>query len=1275
MSSDPRGKFVKRASVPGVQRERQAKQQADIRKNKKEEDLERRRKGALAAEVDAVGGPAAAAAAAAAAAPGQRAEVGAPGMGDVDEKKEEEDDDLIDPSSVASAASAASASAAAAAAAAPSRQPAAVGPDDESAGLVLVRAVPSAPAAEANTDTISGLKRRDYFAWLLFRALARGDFHHDFGENQPTRDKIDAGDENRFFEIAKLVSKKGAVWLRTKFKENIGKNLFTLIADNIDRILPQYTGSLPGIGADAEATKINNTGVKPGRFADEDTLLTMVGLDWKALKIEISGKTPGEAIDKPFATNAIQGGRTYKIRACPYRMGGKGTSGYSQNRAPVEALKLVTGGKKKFACIIDASGGFPFSELRNKDLLTEDARDCEVNIIESIENGADSATKILPPPIRGTKAFEPPTLRFLRDKENTVNYPLWENTNDPKSNIYSTIHIVLNRVSDKEVEANLIVRDATGNTIESFSIGDVSNTSNVKNATLYALAVLLEKGLVNEALVYVLIKRMGDWCQALSLLDVDRLYGIFNDKGDAVAVAAEAEARRAGGGQHGGGKEVTIRQLQADDYAIGIVTNDRILLAFCILLGLNVFYTSAMDIALLIYFENSMIAQTDEQATARLTSTLESIGDPSGKISQIEGHIQEIKSARDALIAGKLLATKSVPHYIYNLRNLLSNLARLRLDFDQLKTQVEQYMITAKDATKKPRERLTAANGVVSVLTKLDIDINYNKTVLASMIDPGRFPTPPGAEAYIGSYPDSLTDKIRLQALARVLSSGGRVTKSVEITEAKSILLETRGDLQQLNGKAVNLLSGITILRDVTSFGAAPDSKTENNYKEVLSVLPLLQLYIPRVGGGQTGGGVSEDINTVLYAITAGRSIRVLSTPEAVEATSTVNIYKIGDTYYDKKLKGYTVADEYIVTEDDLLLFSLAFRGLITTPPPIPADDASKLKLYYICNRYLLLLFDTMMNDLDTISQEQVESIEKIGPTESVDSGLFEVGTPTRTRMNQIIQTMRKMTEFVSKDKDTVIKETLGLYTNPPTGDLPQVFLSINLVKTGSVPLRTSLLANIAATQTSVTAERTETVKREQALVTPIQDVFIVDSLAQRLNVTLKLSPPELESLGNAIREALRVALPVNVVSTFMENTDPENPLEGILDIQRRILSIPGLPSFLQSAIQSWATKAGKSIPPGFIETIPTYVTGFKVDVETRIQSARPRAAVGNPEKDDEDDDNELGGGSRLESGGTVETNADTSSSGNRVSPGGRRGLYAGLRKQSGSGSASGVRE
>ena len=773
-------------------------------------------------------------------------------------------------------------------------------------------------------DEIRGITRRDVLAWTLFRHLARGDFRHDFNERVNTRDLITAGDENRFFDIAKRISKKGDVWLRTNFKKYINETIFDILSSSFDAIL------LPPSPASTQTIE---------KFFDEPELLKMVGIDFAGIKQAVSQLEPGAAIQGNFVIPEVAT-RNYTIRSSSYRLGLKGTPGYSQNRNVTQMFREVTG-KEKFALIVDASGGLPLTEILNTS-LDPYAPGGEFFIIENIENASDSATKLTNLKKTTDATRPPPKLSFLKDKENTVVYPLWNFAQDPKSNIYASLKIVLNRISDDEVEANIIRVDAEGNTLQTFNIGDVANSSNVKNATLAALAVFIDQGTVPESFVYTLIKRMGDWCQALSMLDLDRVYSVLNQ---------ERQPTR----------ETTLRDMLVDT-EIGVVTNDRILLAFCILHGLNVFFTSAMDLARLIYFKNNNDVPSGpalEQRSAQLYASAQVLP----TIPDFQTPVTNTSNA--------LLEETELPAYISKLRNFMSNVGRLRNEFEPLTKQYDANK-QKYDATTGV-ERFNAANAMVSTLAKLELDIEYNQKTISDLLTQ--------------EYPGSPRDTIRIDALRRKLASGARITKSVEIVEGKEILLSVRDDLKQVLAKGIvpNLSALIR-----TNF-KPPTERSQVNYDEILSVIPALRILVPQP---QQGGG-REDI---VYRAIRTRSIRVIPNGTQ-ESTSTVNLYKQGSSYVDEKLNAYTVADEFIVTKDDLKVIELIFRHLKPTP-----------KTKYICLKYLLLVCDIQLNLLYNFKGE-LKAVET-----GDEAGILEAGTIQRDKIVRFMNVSLQLEEAIKKD-------------------------------------------------------------------------------------------------------------------------------------------------------------------------------------------------------------------------------------------------------------------
>jgi hypothetical protein len=812
-------------------------------------------------------------------------------------------------------------------------------------------------------DAIRGISSREYIVWLMFRDLARGDFKHDFGERVPARDLFTAADVNRFFEIAKNVSKKGKVFLTQKFlNDAVDKTVFQLLGGTFDRFIPNAPAPPAPVAA-------------PGQgFLTEEELFTRVtGMDFNGVK----------RLEAPSQLNfRLPNGtaRSYTIRSSSYRQGLRGSPQYNLNRNIATMFQEVTG-KNKFALIIDASGGLPLTEILNTTLGPAPTAATEFFIIENIENASDSATKLTN--IRASPpggAVPIPTLRFLKDSANTIVYPIWENNADPKSNIYSSLKIVLNRVANDETEADIEVTNGAAKTI--IHIGDVSNSSNVKNASLRAYAEFLEKGLgAPDPYVYTLIKRMGDWCQALSLLDLDRQYNILDTSRGLVPVP----------------NTTTLRSMLVDT-EVGIVTNDRILLSYCLLHGINVFYTTAMDVAKMIYFKNNNDVPAGPVLQEQITAMYEPYRTSPDAMRLITPHIASIQTALQAY--ERLIVAQSQVHlYIQQIRNYFTNVGNLRTEFDTLNAQYitnKRILDVAGGDAAVLVNKFNAVNALISIATKITLDIAHNDSILQNL--------------NAGIYSGMQTDGIRLESLRRKLATGGRITKSVEIVEAKNILLGVRDDIKQVVAKGIVPIERIrSLLKDRF---AAPDERAQTNYDEIMSVVPVLKLILPppAAGGGQKGGAI-EQLPNVFRALRT-RSIRII--PAGVEEqTSTVNFYKIGDVYYDEKMKPYTVSDEYIITEDDLSTFRLLFNGLVA---PVPPTDEVK----YVFLKYLLLRLDILSQEFENLQYEYQE-----------DVSVFEPGTIQYNKLGDIRNTALLLGTLTG---ERLLPTTMYLYLNtiPP---------------------------------------------------------------------------------------------------------------------------------------------------------------------------------------------------------------------------------------------------
>lgn len=807
-----------------------------------------------------------------------------------------------------------------------------------------VVAPPPAAAVVASSDTVRGISSRDQFIWSLYRALARGDFHHDFGERTATRDLITPGDENRFFELAKNVSTKGAVFLRTEFKNKyVGRTLFELLAATFDRMLvPAPVGF----------------STQDMTFPDEVGLLASIGVNFGDVKDRMGRN---ETIPE-LAVNAGAGlTRTYTVRSSSYRAGPRPPSKvgpeyelYKKNRNISSMFREVSGGdKQNFALIVDATGGLPLTEILNATLTPTPAGACRFYVIQNIENSSDSADKVQH--IKSSGGINQASLIYLRDNENTVVYPLWSVPTTPdakidqKSNIFASMKISLTRMTDGTVEADILAGRDT------FHIGDVANASNVKNATLKAVAVMIEKGIVPEVFVYTLIKRMGDWCQALSLLDMDRIYSMFDQSGNF-------------------GGTTTLRERLVDT-EIGVVTNDRILLAFCLLHGLNVFFTSAMDLARLIYFKNNNDVPDgpalQERANAIFAQFQSGYSGIKPTVDQLAmSLVAALETARSSIVASPTL-----PEYIGLLKNFTMNVSKLDVaslsPFDARPEKAEIDAAAAAYASSvDATAAFSAANRLSAQLAKLENSVTIANDRMTALNN--------------NSYPGQLTVRIRLQALAAKLTMG-RAPTSATMVEARDILLGIREDIELIRSKGT--VSDDILRQLLTPTFAIPDGRQGDNHRAVLSGLDPIRLIIPPAPSGQAGGGGQRGGATLDDLFNALRTRKILLIPMGTpEVTSRTNVYVQGDDYVDDKLRVYTVVDEYIVTKEDDPIFEMFFDP----PQALPETH----QIMYICKRYMLLQFDMLRQKYEQYTETFSNSNTRNGEE---DVGLVALDTDDGT--------------------------------------------------------------------------------------------------------------------------------------------------------------------------------------------------------------------------------------------------------------------------------------
>jgi hypothetical protein len=769
---------------------------------------------------------------------------------------------------------------------------------------------PAVPAVPGNPAV--GIAERGNFVQYLLRVFAKSDFKHDFGEEVPTRDLITTKDRVRFAELVQKLSVKERVDMLNKFdaemsKHEKGTNLVELLKDTIASQL--YPGD-PG--------NVNE-------FKKEVEVLEMIGVNYGSLKEEVKGHfgiglglpTPPEKEpykrEQLLVTTPGVFSRNYSVTAQRY----KNVDGTIRNLASL--FKDVTGATK-FALLVDASLGLSVTAVGNSSLTPDPGKPCTFTILQNVESDADSAT--------GANKFlltnggaNPTTVQILRDvTTSTVVYPIWTAPNPPSDteHVFSKVQIIMNRIESGEIEASILLGD------ESHTIPDVGTTSNVKNASLNGLAAwfVREKdvGSMRKPYIYALLKRMGDWCQALSLLDRTRAYNQI-DLTTKKKIAGDAK---------------TLQDLMTENYQVGLVTNDRILLAYGLILGLNIYFTTASDLNCLLYFKNKDdIANEDQLGTIaeknftafkdRIFKAIEvnvaSIDALTQAAVEPYSNLVDLNTEAEAVVRPFFPVRPEDPRIdaigkglaqAFKTKVFLSNLGELRTNFGEIianmKEAFEAYGVL------DPKGKFSASVTLVNLADKYLTDLEHNKTVIGRL-KAGRFSGPYTIQKAI--FVDSLTPK---------MTNGGRMSMSEDMSRAKELLLSCRDDVKQILQKNIVLPDDLNgFIPPVPADGLGV--RDIENFTALYGAFDAVRTP-KQVAGGQQGGAPyeslvrsitqrevfpykSKKLETTVKKLSDAGDERTLALLESLPAAQI-------ETYYrDEKSRPYSVIDRYLITKED----------------------------------------------------------------------------------------------------------------------------------------------------------------------------------------------------------------------------------------------------------------------------------------------------------------------------------------------------------------------
>ena len=280
--------------------------------------------------------------------------------------------------------------------------------------------------------------------------------------------------------------------------------------------------------------------------------------------------------------------RDYTLTSYPVQIQGTSVSGI------VSLSEVVGEGITNFILLIDVTY-LSFKRIRKQFLDTigtkyQSTQTYNIYIISSVENDSDPATKITSTEWNINKTdqddgcnnlYKNINVFFLKEEKTySSTYYKWDQEKGNTSLLYSDPSIKTIRTDDGLIRAEVTLEDGT--TIVHKDLGTISEIAAASKAMCRKyMDYTLDKTIQNkqqEISHYYLLKRAGDWCQALCLLDRDRKYRIIKEEKQKQTLSEILSINE-------------LSTMHNGNIEIGLMTHDRVLLTYALQLGLNVFFT------------------------------------------------------------------------------------------------------------------------------------------------------------------------------------------------------------------------------------------------------------------------------------------------------------------------------------------------------------------------------------------------------------------------------------------------------------------------------------------------------------------------------------------------------------------------------------------------------------------------------------------------------------------------------------------------------------
>ena len=643
----------------------------------------------------------------------------------------------------------------------------------------------------------------------------------------------------------------------------------------------------------------------------------------------------------------------------------------------------------------------------------------DVYFITSSENVRDPAPKITERTFNKSTKSPNVNVYFLNDYGHHVRYDMFSKRVEGKqtSNLYSRYSITTVREDGDKIRGTIDYEDG-----KSRQLDDIKRESEIESSTTNAVSLILQDGTPAEVMSCFFLKRSGDWCQALCLLDKEREYTItgYGPKANTTT---------------------TLQALEDDGVEIMLMTHDRVLLAYAITLGLNVCFTNNRPSGhWIVYFKNADVFRIDDylqlmnDAAAKL-STLKQKKEATTTVrTKYEREIESVSWLNPSSIV-------AARRYAYVLANLIDNdvfdaqiatITELGNDLAKRAPVIQSYVARNTPLESWTPEEKADAKAFSDVLGRLR---NLLPNV-QSTIDISEKFTSSGLK-----YPQEDADVQTLSDLGETLASQRPFKASQKNSKGKEYNLEA--SFTVIAERLIDDVrsAGISIPRfpndgEIAAINPATFGQqrlTRTHISILRAVYDIFKKAEIRTTARQTGGDNGKNVTDLYFLPAALYAITQISIPLVPAGNPDTFGFELRKhmTHYDRWK--YMVVDPYVVTKEDRGVLIGAIRSANDVPNGPLFDKLQTLPYVpYLMARLMFLYIDLVYNDVLLVSPSNNPTSDDAKEDPTV------TGTPTVVMMSQIAQKMMALKGILDTfTKSQSVRDLAPMFLAYETGNLP----------------------------------------------------------------------------------------------------------------------------------------------------------------------------------------------------------------------------------------------